>query len=64
MVKRYHCVMNGMEDFDLGDYVEHTDYEKLELEKEAAEKLCEIYFNIAAGVLGEDVVRKLRDKQL
>lgn len=30
----------------------------------AAEKLCELYFNIAAEVLGEDEVRRRRDSKL
>ena len=31
-------------------------------EIEAAKELCEIYFNIAAEIIGEDEVRKRRDE--
>lgn len=31
---------------------------------EAAQKLCEVYFNIAAAAIGEDAVRKQRDELL
>lgn len=36
----------------------------LEAEVLAAQRLCEIYFDIAAGVVGEDTVRRLRDVKL
>ena len=31
---------------------------------EAAQKLCEIYFNIAADLVGEEKVRELRDSAM
>lgn len=31
---------------------------------EAAQKLCEIYFTIAADAIGEEVVRRRRDEML
>ncbi len=34
-----------------------TELNRLNREKEAAQKLCEIYFNIAAEQIGADVVR-------
>ena len=35
-----------------------------EAENKAAQKLCEIYFNIAANAIGEDEVRKQREQAL
>jgi hypothetical protein len=37
---------------------------ELAAEREAAKKVCEIYFNIAAEVIGEDEVRRRRDARL
>lgn len=30
----------------------------------SSEKLCKIYFDIAAGIIGDDAVRKIRDEKL
>jgi len=37
---------------------------KLAVEREAAQKLCEIYFNIAEEAVGEDEVRRKRDEAM
>ena len=40
------------------------EYNTLQAQLTAAQKLCEIYFNIAAEAIGEDVVRAKRDAAL
>lgn len=38
--------------------------QQLAAERDAAKKLCELYFNIAAKAIGEDEVRRKRDTEL
>lgn len=38
--------------------------EQLQSELAAAQKLCEIYFNVAAAAVGEDAVREARDSEI
>ena len=44
--------------------VETKHYDQLQAEIEAAQKLCEIYFAIAANAIGEDEVRNQRQQAL
>lgn len=49
--------------FDVKWIVEHRG-KKADVTLENAQKLCEIYFNIAANVIGEDEVRRQRDEAI
>lgn len=51
---RYRHTIFGMRAHESGEYVRH----------DAAERVCQTYFDIAAGAAGEDLVRKLRDERI